>query len=80
MNEAASDNTWAWNGTAWAELSPSANPGPRAYGSMTYNQALRRVLLFGGNDTLTGGDVNTVWEWNGTTWRLAPAPACPSQD
>ena len=64
-----SNATWTWTGTTWAELQPAANPGRRAYGSLTYDQALQRLVLFGGSNGTK--DLTTLWEWNGTTWQQA---------
>ncbi len=64
-----SNATWAWTGTTWTRLHPAASPAHRAYGSMTYDPALRRLVLFGGS---TGeSDPTAIWEWNGTTWQHA---------
>lgn len=60
-------STWTWDGTTWTELQPAANAGRRAYGSLTYDPALQRLVMFGGsNDTR---DLTSLWEWNGTTWQ-----------
>jgi hypothetical protein len=61
------NDTWAWNGTTWTRLHPAVSPATRAYGSLTFDQALHRLVLFAGS---TGqADPAAVWEWNGTTWR-----------
>lgn len=62
-----SSSTWAWDGTTWTQLHPAASPAQRAYGSLTYDRALRRLVLFAGSTGNT--DPSTIWEWNGTTWR-----------
>jgi hypothetical protein len=51
-----------------AQLDPATIPGPRGYGAMTYDQATRRIVLFGGSNGTT--DPNSIWDWNGTTWQL----------
>jgi hypothetical protein len=68
------DQTWTWTGTDWKQLHPAASPPPRAYGSMTYDGALGRTVLFAGSQ---GGDgtgpfPRTTWLWTGRTWRLWP--------
>ena len=60
-------STWTWNGSAWTKQQPAANAGRRAYGSLTYDQALQRLVMFGGSNRTK--DLTTLWEWNGTTWQ-----------
>lgn len=43
---------------------------------MTYDAALRRLVLFGGSIVYGGTDPGGVQEWNGTTWQLALPPRC----
>jgi hypothetical protein len=62
-----SNQTWTWTGTTWAQLHPAANTGRRAYGSLTYDPALQRLVMFGGSNRTR--DLTTLWEWNGTTWQ-----------
>jgi hypothetical protein len=59
--------TWAWGGTTWTRLQPTTRPGARAYGSMTYDPDLQRLVMYAGSNTHT--DLTTIWEWNGTTWQ-----------
>jgi len=61
--------TWAWTGTTWTRLDSTASPAHRAYGSMIYDPALHRLVLFGGSTGQT--DPTAIWEWNGTTWLRA---------
>ena len=68
-------DTWAWNGTAWAQLSPAASPPARCTAGMAYDTGTGQMLLFGGYSTTFFGD---TWAWTGTTWaQLAPS-ATPS--
>ncbi len=62
-----SNDTWTWDGSTWIQQSPANSPAPRAYGSMTYDRALHRVVLFGGSTI--GAFPRTTWEWDGSTWR-----------
>ena len=63
--------TWTWTGSTWVQLQPATSPLPRAYGAMTYDQALHKIIMFGGSTGTT--DPATLWEWNGTTWQLTPS-------
>jgi hypothetical protein len=54
------DDTWTWNGKAWAEQHPATSPPAMAGAVMTYDAATRTVVLF--------DQVGDTWTWNGTTW------------
>jgi hypothetical protein len=57
-------DVWAWNGEAWAEVTPrGVTPGPRYQHAMAYDPALGRVVLFGGHDGILP---------QGDTWVLEP--------
>jgi hypothetical protein len=77
--EASSTQTWTWNGTDWTQQHPASSPAGRYFASIAYDDALGRVLLFGGKTgTLSGGLLteqvtNELWSWDGTNWaRLSP--------
>jgi GH35 family endo-1,4-beta-xylanase len=58
--------TWTWNGSTWAQLSPAHSPGVRSNAAMAYDAARALVVLFGGvSGTNTLQD---TWTWNGTDW------------
>lgn len=60
-------DTWTWNGSTWTELSPFAtSPSARAYAAMTYDTALREIVLFSGNSGTVGD--------NADTWTYSPTP------
>ena len=61
------NDTWAWNGTDWTNVSPSSgNPPARRNMTMSYDAAANQVVMFGGNESnTTFGD---TWLWNGTSW------------
>lgn len=56
------DQTWGWNGTTWARLSPATSPTTRYGASMAYHPGTEAMLLFGDrydeepNDTRTWTD------------------------
>jgi hypothetical protein len=60
-------DTWTWNGTAWTAKSPTtvANTNDPA---MTFDATRGRIVL------MTSGP---TWEWDGSTWHLAPRPPTP---
>jgi len=63
-----SNRTWTWTGTTWAPLAPAAAPPPRAYGTLAYDAADRRVVLFAGSENALKTFPTTTWSWTGTTW------------
>ena len=71
--------TWAWNGIAWALVSTSG-PVRRVYPAMASDPIGHRVLLLGGSSDLpvAGGRylLGDTWQWKGGTWSQLPdAPA-----
>ena len=78
-NGAALGDTWLWNGSAWANLTATANgPSARFGHAMAYDNARNVVVLFGGD---TGAQkLNDVWEWDGATerWHQVAAAGAPS--
>ena len=68
-----SDNlgdTWEWDGDGWTERTTTQSPSPRQDGSLVWDGARQRVLLFGGFD---GAKRDDTWEWDGLDWiQLSP--------
>jgi hypothetical protein len=60
--------TWTWTGTNWSKLSPAASPPVRAFGTMTYDSADQRVVLFAGSENALLTFPTDIWGWNGSTW------------
>jgi galactose oxidase-like protein len=74
------NDTWAWDGTRWAEatLADSLLPPARAYHAMAYDPIRREVVLFGGLDQ-HHRYLGDTWVWDGSRWTLrtslrSPAP------
>jgi N-acetylneuraminic acid mutarotase len=68
------NDTWTWNGTAWAEVKvdKDARPPHRAQMAMWYDPLQQKVVLYGG---IGRGSVNErvtrysdMWAFNGTAW------------
>lgn len=61
------DDTWTWDGKAWAHRSPATSPstssGARPYAAMAYHGPTERVVLFGGgsDEHDLSGD---TWTWD----------------
>jgi hypothetical protein len=45
-----SDETWAWDGSAWTQLHPAHHPSARYGHAMAYDPIRKQVVLFGGAD------------------------------
>jgi hypothetical protein len=62
--------SWTWDGTSWAR---SATAPPRRRGTaMAYDDARRRVVLFGGDGEQ--GLLGDTWEWDGRAWARVGIP------
>ena len=70
-------DTYAFNGTTWAPLTPSKSPSPRSDASMAYDTGTGNVVLFGGLDA-SSTPLSETWSFNGTTWTQASPSASPS--
>jgi hypothetical protein len=62
------NDTWSWDGSAWASI-PVANPPPARFhaGMATFQGA---VVMFGGAGAIPAGPgfLDDTWTWDGTTW------------
>jgi hypothetical protein len=74
------NETWSWNGSAWALQNPDSSPPPRGSPVMAYDEARGQVVMFGG---LSGNTQDSqtyradTWTWNGTTWRQQQPAIAP---
>lgn len=64
---------WAWDGKEWRCLA-TGGPPPRTFPALAYDEARKRLVLFGGNRVLFGipADTSTflddMWMWDGRSW------------
>jgi hypothetical protein len=73
------DQTWAWNGTTWAQLSPANKPPARWTHGMVYDEDRQVIVLFGGLATdQVGSGLADTWEWDGTNWTQVTTANAPS--
>lgn len=65
-----SNQTWEWDGSDWAQATPTTSPTGRAHYGLAYDVGRQRVVLYGGSTNpgllITS---NETWEYDGTTWR-----------
>ncbi len=78
------EETWSFDGSRWAQLSPAHQPPPMSLPSLAYDDRLKEVVLFGvlHDPTIPGSsgfrDDAETWMWNGTDWaQLHPAASPP---
>ena len=86
----ASSDTWEYAASSdmylgepvgrWTKRALSTNPGPRQLSAMAYDDALGKIVLFGGNrGDLLAAD-NETWTYDGTTWtQLSPTASPPAR-
>jgi hypothetical protein len=72
-------DTWVWNGTAWADVTPASSPPARSDHALAYDSGRARVVLFGGGGASTY--TQDTWEWNGSAWtNVTPATSPPARN
>ena len=73
------NDTWTWNGSTWAQLTPSTSPPARDGASMAYDPANGgQLVLFGGANATTALSDTWAWNDNTNTWaQLTPATSPP---
>ncbi len=75
-----SDETWAWDGSAWAQRSPVHKPSARCSHALTYDSRRAVLVLFGGATGSPFDPVlsNETWEWDGHDWTQRYPRVSPS--
>lgn len=71
-----SDDTRAWDGSAWQEIQTANAPSPRFLYGMAYDVVRNRVVVFGGRDGFSPN--NETWEFDGTDWTQIPTVNAPA--
>lgn len=62
-----SQETWAWDGIAWTQLTALPQPLPRVDAAIAYDILRDRVVMFGGQQLWVGQHRDT-WEHDGQLW------------
>ncbi len=69
-------DTWTWDGNAWAQQSPSTSPPARDNAAVAEDASHGTVVVFGGFDgSLPQGD---TWTWDGRSWSRSMPAHSPS--
>ena len=64
------NETWVFDGRAWALHKPAHKPPPRRDAAMAYDPSFRSVVLYGGliPDGAEGAESGDTWMWDGRDW------------
>ena len=75
----ATGSTFEWDGKAWTAF-PNLKtlPPPRRFSSMTYDQTLKKTVLFGGFSE--PNYLDETWTWDGTQWQRVRNNPAPSRE
>lgn len=64
-NQVPNNETWSWNGEAWASIS-DIGPRSRAHFGFDYDPTHEQILMYGG---YTGSVFNDFWAWKDNSWQ-----------
>jgi hypothetical protein len=59
---------WAFNGSAWSNITPGSGPAARLSPSMTYDPGNDYTVMFGGNLSGFTNGTQETWTWDGSSW------------
>lgn len=73
-------DTWEYDGVDWTLRFPVRTPGPLADPAIVYDRGRGRIVVFGGKGSWFTPNVDSTFEYDGTTWTdlgstLAAAPS-----
>ncbi len=77
-NPPVNNETWAWNGSVWTELSPTIAPPGRGNHVMAYDSLRSRMVIFAGGVQQEGASIRDTWELDATSWTDKSLPNTPS--
>ncbi len=70
------NDTWAWNGTTWAQQSPANSPAVRGAHAMVYDATHSQTVMFGGFN-YSSQRLGDTWLWDGNNWTQANPATSP---
>jgi cysteine-rich repeat protein len=70
---------WELDGSEWIDRAPDVTPGITGGAVVAYDERRGRVVQIGGKKITTNLLSGEIWEWTGSDWMLAPAPAIPER-
>ncbi len=62
---------WSFDGAAWREIAADPRPSPRNFYALAFDEASRRLFLFGGNSA--AGPLNDLWFFDPAAERWSQA-------
>jgi hypothetical protein len=73
------NETWAWDGTLWAQVAGPATLTPRYGHQVEWDPERKNLVSFGGNAVAKGSAIELAetWQLNGSIWRQRPSPTSP---
>ena len=71
------DDTWRWDGNAWAEVAQETGPGPRVNAPGAWDERLGGIVMHGGGEDAAGTMSTDTWLWN-DGWTLLETPTAPT--
>ena len=69
-------DTWEWDGTTWADVTPVISPPARYNHALAYDAARGVTVLFGG-EASPSNRLEDTWEWDGVGWTEVTADVSP---
>lgn len=70
-------DTWVWSGATWTQRQPVTSPPPRVQGTMAFDAARQRIVLFGGAGDTT--ELSDTWTWDGVSWIVQTPTTSPAK-
>jgi hypothetical protein len=71
------NDTWAWDGVSWVEVTSAVSPPGREQAAMAYDPVRARVVLYGGTGSTS--TLRDTWIWDGESWANEPCVfGCPA--
>jgi hypothetical protein len=75
----AGSTTWEFDGTTWTQYDSSKTAPPfHKFASLAYDQTLKKIVFFGGFDTVSAY-LDQTWLYDGTTWTQVKKNPAPSR-
>lgn len=72
--------TWEWDGTSWQQRNTQAMPPGVVVAAMTYDEARREIVFFGGQVDAGQTMLDETWTYDGTNWvHRSPATSPPAR-
>ncbi|MCA8977361.1 MAG: hypothetical protein KDC98_21745 [Planctomycetes bacterium] len=76
---AALDDTWAFDGGTWTQVTPATTTPPLRWGHRMVLDSRRMVVVtFGGRSPTITATANDTWEWDGNDWHQVFPAASPN--